>query len=284
MDMFLVEAFINGLLLAGVLGLLALGLNLIFGVVDVVWLSYAELAMVGTYGVFWTYSVLGWPLLLSFAAAIALCGVLGALIHYLIISPLLDKEPLNQLLATGGLLFFLQSMATLLFGTEFRNLGLVVPPIEIADMYISTVRAISFGVAVVASLGLYFFLSRTYLGTAIKAIAQDRDVMSLMGVNPRRLYLITSALGGGLAGLAACLLSLEFDIHPFAGNSYGPLLFIICVLGGLGSLIGGLVAALLVSEAVALGGYFLTNELAYVIAFGLFVIVMFIRPKGLFAK
>lgn len=284
MDIFLLEAAINGILLAGVLALLALGLNLIFGVVDVVWLAYAELMMVGMYAVFWGYDIMDWPLLLAFAVAIVIVGILGALIHFLVISPLLGKEPINQLLATGGLLFFLQSAATLFFGTEYYNLGISIPPLEIAGLYISSTRLFSFGVAIAAALLLYLFMSRTYLGTAIKAVSQDRNIVSLMGVNSRRIYMITSAIGGALAGLAACLLSLEFDVHPFVGNSFGPLLFIICVLGGLGSLKGGFVGALVVSQAIALGGYLFTTEIAYVITFGLFIVIMFFKPKGLFAR
>lgn len=284
MDIFLVETILNGILLAGILALLALGLNLIFGVVDVVWLAYAELMMVGMYTMYGAYSVLGLPLIVAFPVAILAVGALGALVHVLVIAPLLGKDPINQLLATGGLLFFLQSAATLLFGTEYRNIGISLPPLEIGGIDLSTTRLLSFGVAITASLALYLFLSRTYLGTAIKAIAQDRGVVQLMGVDARRIYLITSAIGGALAGLAACLLSLEFDVHPFVGTSFGPLLFIICVLGGLGSLKGGLVGAIMVSQSVALGGYFLTNELAYVITFFLFILIMFVRPKGLFAK
>src|SRR5436853_5309977 len=106
MDMFLLEAAINGLLLAGVLALLTLGLNLIFGVIDVVWIAYAALVMCGMYAVYWLYAVYGWPLPLACLTAIVLVAVLGLAVHRLIIAPILDSPPINQLLATGGLLFF----------------------------------------------------------------------------------------------------------------------------------------------------------------------------------
>src|SRR5438067_2955434 len=115
MDIFLLEAAINGLLLAGVLALLTLGLNLIFGVVDVVWIAYADLVMCGMYAVYYLFAVFGWPLPLACLAAIAGVGVLGMVVHVLIIAPILHSAPINQLLATGGLLFFLQSFATLAF-------------------------------------------------------------------------------------------------------------------------------------------------------------------------
>src|SRR5258707_3197545 len=106
MDIFLLEAAINGLLLAGVLALLTLGLNLIFGVIDVVWIAYADLVMCGMYAVYWLYAGFGWPLPLAFLVAIAGMAVLGMLVHLLIIAPILGSAPINQLLATGGLSYF----------------------------------------------------------------------------------------------------------------------------------------------------------------------------------
>ena len=284
MDIFLVEAVINGLLLGGVLALLALGLNLIFGVIDVVWIAYADLVMCGMYAVYWLYSELGWPLPLAFLAAIAIVAVLGLLVHILIIAPILGSAPINQLLATGGLLYFLQSFATLVFGTDFRNIGVRLPIIELGDLFISFARLIAFVVALIGAVALYFFLRRTYIGTAIRAIAQDRDIMALMGVDARRIYLVTSAIGGALAGLGACLLALQYDVHPFIGNTFGPLIFLICVLGGLGDMIGGFIAAFIFSQIIAIGGYYSSTELSYVLAFAFFIVLMFVRPRGILVR
>src|SRR4051794_17833153 len=131
MDIYLLEAVINGVLLGGVLALLALGLNLIFGVIDVVWICYAELVMCGMYAIYWLTAYYGLPLALSCALAIVGVAVLGMLLHRLVIEPVLGSAPINQLLATGGMLFFLQSFATLLFGTDFRNLGIRLPSLEL---------------------------------------------------------------------------------------------------------------------------------------------------------
>jgi len=282
-DIYLLEAIINGILLGGVLALLALGLNLIFGVVDVVWIAYADIVMCGMYAIYFLYAEYGVPLPL--ACLIAIIGVagLGVLVHLLIIEPVLDSPPLNQLLATGGLLFFLQSFATLLFGTEFRNIGVRLPVLEFASMYVSFARLIAFVVGLIGAVALYVFLKRTYVGTAIRAIAQDREIVGLMGIDQRRVYLVVSAVGGALAGLAACLLALQYDVHPFIGNTFGPVIFMICVLGGLGNMIGGFVASFVISQIIAIGGYYSNTELAYVFAFALFIVLMFIRPRGLFA-
>ncbi len=281
LDIFFLEAVLNGLLLAGLLALLALGLNLIFGVIDVVWICYAELVMIGMYGIYYAHKG-GVPLLLAALFGILLVALAGAVLHQVVIRPVLDSAPINQLLVTGGVLFFLQAAATMAFGVDFRNLGIRFGSITLADMSFSYSRIITFGVALAAMLVLWLFLSRTYVGIAIRAIAQDRQIMPLMGVDQRRIYLITSAIGGGLAGLAAALMVLQYDIYPQIGLQFGPLIFMICVLGGLGSLIGGFVAAFIISEFIAIGGSCFATEWGYAIAFLFFMVVIFIRPQGLF--
>jgi len=280
-DIFLLEAVANGVLLGGILALLALGLNLIFGVIDVVWICYAELIMIGMYAVYYLHTVFGWPLWLAFPACIALVSVLGVALHQFVIRPVLAAEPINQLLVTGGVLFLLQGVATLAFGVEFKNLGISLPTLQVGGMYLSLARLIAFLVALGCMVGMYLFLTRTFLGTAIRAISQDRAVMPLMGVNPNRIFLITSALGGGLAGVAACLLVLQYDIHPAIGLSFGPITFLVCVLGGLGSMIGGFIAAFIFAQFISVGGYFFALEWGYVIAFLFFIGFMFWRPRGL---
>jgi branched-chain amino acid transport system permease protein len=283
-DIYLLEAMVNGILLGGVLALLALGLNLIFGVIDVVWICYAELIMIGMYGMYYLVQYYGLPYYAAAPLTILLVAFLGLMLHYLVIEPLLDAAPINQLLATGGVLFFLQSFATVAFGIDFRNLGIRLPVLAIGDMYFSYSRLLAFLAALGGMVVVYLFMTRTYMGTAIRAISQDRQIMALMGVDTRKLYLVTSALGGGLAGLAACLLVLQYDVHPFVGLSFGPITFLIVVLGGLGNFVGGFVAAFLFAEIISLGGLFSDLEWGYVLAFAFFIIMMFIRPAGLLAR
>jgi len=283
-DIYLLEAVINGVLLGGVLALLALGLNLIFGVIDVVWICYAELIMLGMYAMYYLYAVYHIPFVIDAALAIAGVGVLGVLLHVLVIQPVLGKPPINQFLATGGVLFFLQSAATVAFGIDFRNLGIRLPVLNVADMFISYARLLAFGAALGGMLALYFFLTRTYIGTAIRAISQDRQIMPLMGVDIRRVYIITSAIGGVLAGLAACLLVLQYDVHPFIGLTFGPITFMVCVLGGLGSMVGGFFAAFVFAEIISVAGLYMDLEWGYVFAFAFFVLMMFIRPQGLLVR
>ncbi len=283
-DVFLLETVLNGLLFGGVLALLALGLNLVFGVIDVVWICYAELVMIGMYAVYFLHTVYEVPLLIAFVIGIAAVSLSGVALHQFVIRPVLASEPINQLLVTGGMLFFLQAVATLAFGVQFRNLGLALPSVTLGEIMLPQSRIYAAGTALVAMLGLALFLKKTYLGIAIRAISQDRAIMPLMGVNPSRIYLITSALGGGLAGLAACLLVLQYDVHPAIGLTFGPITFMICVLGGLGNMLGGFIAAFIFAQLISIGGFFFHIEWGYVMAFVFFIVMMFIRPQGLLGR
>ena len=284
MDPFLLEAVLNGVLLGGVFALPVLGLNLVFGVVDVIWLCYAELVMVGMYIVWFLHTQAGWPLALAFATCLPVIAVLGVLLHLLVVRPLLAAPPINQVLATGGVLFVLQGAATLVFSTDFRSLGVEMPPIELGEVFMSGTKLAAFLAALLGAAVLWAFLKFTYVGTAIRAIARDREVMPLMGVDPHRIYLIASAAGGALAGLAACLLVVQLDVHPFVGLSFGPITFMICVMGGLGNMLGGFLAAFLMGLIVSVGGFYGDTDMSYVVAFLFFILVMFIRPQGLFTR
>jgi len=280
---FLLEAVINGVLLGGVLALLALGLNLIFGVIDIVWIAYVDLVALCMYAVYFLVTW-GWPLWLAGLGAIVVGAVLGALVHLLIITPILASPPINQLLATGGLLFFIQSAATLLWSTDHRSIRVNMPTIEIGGIFVSLTRLLAFALAILAMVALYFFLTRTYTGTAIRAVSQDREAIALMGARPQRLYLVTSAVGGAMAGVAGALLIIQYAVHPYFGGAFGPLTFMICVLGGLGNMVGAFFAAFIMAQVISVGGVIVSTEMGYVIAFVIFIVLMFVRPGGIFAR
>jgi branched-chain amino acid transport system permease protein len=282
LDIFFAEALLNGILLAGLFALLALGLNLVFGVIDVVWICYAELVMLGMYGIHYAHKG-GMPFLAAALVGIVLIALAGVVLHQLVIRPVLDSPPINQLLVTGGVLFLLQAVATMAFGIDFKTLGIRLGSVSVADMSFSWSRIVTFAVSLAGMLALWLFLTRTYMGIAIRAIAQDRQIMPLMGVDARKVYLVTSAIGGGLAGLAAALMVLQYDIYPQIGLQFGPLVFMICVLGGLGNMLGGFLAAFIIAQFIAIGGSCFATEWGYAIAFLFFMVAIFIRPRGLFA-
>ena len=281
---FLAEAAINGIMLGGILALLALGLNLIFGVIDIVWIAYVDLVMVCMYALYFVVQVYGWPFWLGALAAMAFGAALGVGVHLLIITPILGSAPVNQLLATGGLLFFLQSFATFLWTTDHKSVRLALPSWEIGGIFLPATRLIPFAISILALVGLYVFLTRTYVGTAIRAVSQDREAMALMGASPQRIYIVTSAVGGLMAGLAGALLLFQYSVHPFFGGQFGPLTFMICVLGGLGNMVGAFVASFVMSEIISIAGVVWSTEMGYVIAFVVFIVMIFARPGGILAR
>src|SRR2546422_3393865 len=245
---------------------------------------YVDLVMVCMYLVYFLVMVYGWPLWLAGALAVALGALLGLGVHLLIITPILGKAPVNQLLATGGLLFFLQSFATFLWTTDHKTVRLALPILEVGGMFLSFTRLIAFAISLVAMIGLWVFLRRTYIGTAIRAVSQDREAMALMGANPQRVYFVTSAVGGAMSGLAGALLIIQYSVHPFFGAAFGPLTFMICVLGGLGNMVGAFVASFIMSEIISIGGVVISTEMGYVIAFVVFIVMIFARPGGILAR
>ena len=150
----------------------------------------------------------------------------------------------------------------------------------LGDIFLPTSRLYAAGTALVAMLAVWLFLKRTYLGIAIRAVSQDRAIMPLMGVDTGRIYLITSAIGGGLAGLGACLLVLQYDVHPAIGLSFGPITFMVCVMGGLGNLIGGFIAAFIFAQFISVGGFLFQLEWGYVMAFVFFIADDVPAPAG----
>src|SRR5260370_20340998 len=167
-DIYLMEAVVNGVLLGGLFALLALGLNLVFGVIDVVWICYAELIMLGMYSMYFLYTGYDVPFVLAALISIGGVAVLGVVLHLAVIQPLLGTAPINQLLATGGVLFFLQSAATVMFGIDFRNLGIRLPVLEFSGMYISYARLLALAAALVGGLALYWVLARSSTRTAVR--------------------------------------------------------------------------------------------------------------------
>jgi branched-chain amino acid transport system permease protein len=151
-------------------------------------------------------------------------------------------------------------------------------------MFLSFARLIAFTLSILAVIGLYLFLTRTFIGTAIRAVSQDREAMALMGAHAQRVYLVTSAVGGAMAGLAGALLIIQYSVHPFFGAAFGPLTFMICVLGGLGNMPGAFVASFVMSEIISIGGVVISTEMGYVIAFVVFIVMMFVRPGGILGK
>jgi branched-chain amino acid transport system permease protein len=287
METFL-QIIASGILLGGIYALISVGLNLIFGVIKIVNLAHGDFLMVGMYLTFflftlykinpYTATLLVFPILL----------VVGLVIFRLIIKPLLGKSEteVNTILASAGLGYVLQNLALMLWKSDFRAIetNLTGKSINIGGMMLSSGRLWAFIICVVVALVLYYLLMYTKLGAQVRAVSQDTDAATLMGINVNMIYSLTFAVGIGLVGLAGCIIMPIFNVYPTVGTYFNTLAFVIVVLGGLGSFTGALVGGLIIGLVETFAGVMASAELAQVFSLLLFLIILFVKPEGILGK
>ena len=279
----LFNSLINGILLGGVLALLAFGMNLIFGVVKILHMAYGQCVMLGMYVIYTLVVPLEMPILLACLIALPVMGFVGFLLQMFVINPLLKAKanPLTQLLALAGLTIVFENMAQVIWGADLRGINVQLPLIHIGNIFLRTSNLIAFVGALLTLLGLYLFLNRTYLGLAVRSIAQDLDSARLMGINPRAIYYLTMAVGGLLTALIAAFFSPIYAVHPHFGGSFTMMAFIIVVLGGMGNMLGGFIGAFIIGIVTSLSAALTSTEIADIITLVIFIAVILVRPQGL---
>ena len=274
-----------GVLLGGIYALVSVGLNLIFGVIRVVNFAQGEFVMLGMYGTFAAYTVLGLDPYLGVVVVVPLLFVLGMVVQRFLLTPL-RAEPSMQIFATFGLLLLLQNVV--LAVTRGTAYSVTTPIAEISvgigPVQIGLARIIVLVAATLVALALGAYLQRTMLGRAIRAVAQDHRAATLMGVNIERVYMVSFGIGAALAGLAGCLLTPLYTMSPQIGTNFILPAFAVVVLGGLGSVLGAYVGGFIVGMTEALAGYYLDPALKHAVLFAVFIVVLVVRPSGLFGQ
>jgi len=279
--MALLSAIIGGILFGGSLALLAYGLNLAFGVLNIIHFFYGQSIMLGLYIIFTLTVWFDVSLIVSCLVAVAVIVALHVLVHLGVIQPLLKAPLINQFLALASIIIILENSAMGVWGATYRGVPLALPVLNIGELYIRTSNLIAFlGSLIVIGL-LYLFLNKTYTGLAIRATAQDREMASIMGIKPRRIYLITLALVGVLAGIAAAFYALVYAVHPHWGGTFTLMAFVTVVLGGLGNLSGGFLAALIIGVVMMVAAFLTIPEGGPIAVYLIFLVVILFRPEGL---
>lgn len=278
------QAVVSGLLIGALYALVAVGLTLIFGVMNIVNFAHGNFLMVGMYVSFFCWSVARIDPALSIPIAALAVAPLSALAYLALIRPVLKGPVLSQIIVTFGLLVFLQGGAQLLFTADVRG----VPRPFLDTFKLQAGQVVAGGPQVAAALGaviftgaIWWFLARTEIGGAISAVSQDPDAARLMGINPDRVHLLAWAIAGASVGAAAALLMSFFTVDPTAGSNFGLVAFVVVSLGGFGSLRGALVAGLALGVVQDLVGLF-SPPYAFAAVFALYLLVVLIRPQGLF--
>jgi branched-chain amino acid transport system permease protein len=282
------QNLVFGLLVGGLYGLAAVGLSLVFGVTKILNVSHGELLMLGGYAGFWLFTLFGVDPFLGLPLAILFLVLLGFVVYKLIFGRMTklgeEVKIKNTMLVGFGLGIVLQNVAQRLWTADQRGITTDYSSMAFTlfDVRFPVVRVASFLIALFVLVALHLFLKRTYFGKAIRATVQDWEAAALLGISTDRVYLVSFLLGAGLAGLAGALVSVGYSIEPTMGLEWTLTSLIVMVLGGLGSFVGTFVAGLLLGITQSLTSFWLGGAYREMVALVLFLLVLIVRPQGLF--
>ena len=286
--MMLFDFLLAGLVIGGIYALISIGLNLQYGVARVLNLAYGEFLMLAGYGAFWAFQLWGAPPLLTLLAGAPIAFALSWGLFRYVLHPLLGrahdqgKREVDSILSTFGLLFVLQGVALVAWSGTDRAYSFLAVPVNIFGAVIAANRLVVLIAALLLSAAVYAFLLYSSVGRAMRAIAVSPRTAPLVGIDVARYSAIAFAAGGALAAIAGILLSSFVGIHPTIGAAFTMKALIVVVMGGIGHVLGGLVAGLILGLAETLAALLLDPGLITVINFAIFSIVLLWRPQGLF--
>jgi branched-chain amino acid transport system permease protein len=277
------QIVVQGLLVGGIYALAAAGLTLIAGVMKIINIAHGELIMLAMYITYFLYTLFGLDPLLSVVVTLPLFFALGCFLQRFCIERLITGPPMSIIIFASGLIFFAQNLAATLWTQDFRVLrGYTAITFELFGLRLTSIRLTILVSAVVVTVLLYLLLSKTKVGRAIRATSQNVEAAQLMGVNVKFIRVISFGLGVALAGLAGSLLMTIYYLYPAVGTPFGVIALIVVFLGGAGSVFGALIGGLTIGIVEALTGFYLALELKDIAAYIAFIIILLVRPWGLF--
>ena len=278
--MLLMQILVNGVLLGGLYGLMALGMALVWGVLNVVNLAHGALIMLGGYVVYYLFTWLGIDPFVALPIAAAVMFALGYLLQQFILNLIVRSAMLNTLLITFGLNVVITYLAQLLFSADFRtiNPSYSGTNFELGGVTIPLVSLAAFVIAVALAAALWSVLNRLPLGRAIRATSQNLTAARLYGVDPRQIYAVTFGIGAALAGVAGGLFGVLTHLTPYVGASLTAKSFVIAIIGGLSNPFNVILGGIVVGVAEQLASLYLGPTYIDVISFGLLVVILVVRP------
>ena len=282
-----IQVVMNGLMLGFLYAIISIGLTLIFGIVKVVNFAHGEFLMLGMYLTYVLSTSLGIHPYMTILVVVPILFIVGVLTQRLLIQPLMNaKDNHIQIFATVGLSTALINLALLVFSADIRQTpasGLRIP----LDFGVFTVlkgQLVVIFVSILVVILLELFLRNSRTGRAIRAVGQNRAAAQLMGINVNWIFMLTFGLGSVCVGIAAVFIAPLFPVSPTTGINFVLIAFVVVVLGGLGSLGGAFVGALIVGLVDSISGFYLGSDIKQAIVFGIFLILLILKPSGLFSK
>jgi branched-chain amino acid transport system permease protein len=282
----IVQAVINGLLIGGIYALVSIGVTLIFGVVKIVNFAQGEFVMLGMYISFYLATRFGLDPILSLVVTMPVLFVAGVMVQHFLIRRVLGPNDMPQIFLTFALSLLLLNLALMLFTANYRTVHTSYSDaaLHLGGLYIPVAKLIAFVVAMGLSGALWLFLHLTDLGRAMRAASQNRDVATLMGINPNRVFAVAFGAALALAGAAGSLLMPFYSAYPFVGQTFVLMAFVAVVLGTLGNVVGALIASLMMGVAESLGIQFVGADSGLIVVFAMLLLTLAFRPNGLGAR
>ncbi len=282
----LLQTLLSGVLIGLIYALVAVGLTMIFGVMDIVNFAHGEFLMFGMYSSFWLFSLFALDPLITLPLTVLMLFALGLVVYQLVIKRIINAPPLSQIFATFGMMILFRGLAQFFWKPDFRTIensyssGKVV----FAGLHFGLPQIIAGVGAILATGAVWWFINRTRLGAALEATAQDKDAAQLMGIPSQRMFALAWGIGAACAGVAGVLLSSFFPIFPEVGANFILIAFVVVALGGFGSVSGAFWAGIIVGVVEVVGGFLLGPEYKMAIVLSLFLLVLLVRPQGLMGR
>ena len=283
----LLQPIMNGILLGGLYAIIGIGMSMIFGIVKLVNLAHGDLMILGSYLSLVFIGLLGVPPLLTFVFAVPAMFFIGFLVQGYLLNRVLGKEMEPPLIVAFGLSIITQNTLLLIFTPDARSLisSLSVATIPVAGfLNIPVIYLIDFLISLVVIFLLHQFLQKTYMGMAIRAASDDEGAAQLMGINTKNIYAYAMGIAMITAAVAGILVGMTFTFYPHTGPQYLTIAFGVVIIGGLGSMIGTLLGGIILGLAQLLGAHFLGPGLQLLSGYFILLIVLTVRPQGIFGK
>lgn len=281
----IVQMIITGVTLGLIYALIAIGLNLIFGVMRIIQYAHGEIYMLGAYFLYYWFVVWGLPYWLGLMMSAVVIFLFGMGLQIVLFRPLHGKDMLYSLAVSLGLIFVISSTGLIVFGTVVRGIPSVITGgMTILGAQLTYERAIVAGMSIVLIVGLNLLLQKTKVGIAMRAVAEDPETSSLQGINNKRIHFIAFGLGSSLSAIAGCLMGSMMSIVPSMGFMATIKAFMIVILGGLGSIVGALVGGFIIGFIDSFLTTMVSSEVAYMMGFIAIFILLVFKPSGIFGQ
>jgi branched-chain amino acid transport system permease protein len=282
----LLQTLASGVLIGLIYALVAVGLTIIFGVMDIVNFSHGEFLMLGMYGAFWLYALLAFDPIWSLPITAIGLFFFGAALYRLVIKRIIGAPMLSQVFTTFGLMILLRGIAQFLWKPDFRTIdkSSVSGQVSVLGVQLGLPQLVAGLGAVLTTAIVWALLTRTKAGAALEATAADREAAQLMGIDSQRMFTLAWGVGAACAGIAGALLATFFPIFPEVGANFVLIAFVVVNLGGFGSVAGAFWAGIIVGVVEVMGGLLLGPQFKTAIVLALFLAVLVWRPQGLLGK